>query len=163
MKKLIIVLCFSPLIIFGQSDSTLVANTVLIGVANEIEELRDTIEMQRELIDSLTVVHPNLIVVAKSDLVNAANEIRELRDSIARQDAIISEMHTQSSLQSIMLQTQTNELQLMTTRADLSDGIIARYQKYIRKERWYEKSWVHITIGFVGALGTSVIVNNITR
>lgn len=136
MRLLVILLLF-PLLSYGQADTLNVA------------------AFERISNDSITI--------AKTTLIKAGKTIKLQRDTINHQKNIIGELHNQNQLQSIVLEKTNIELELMIARAEISDGIIDRYQQHVKKERWFDKTWIHVSIGFFGALTTSVIVRNITK
>jgi high-affinity Fe2+/Pb2+ permease len=105
--------------------------------------------------------HGDTICVPKSVIIQAGNKIKAQQDTIRNQRSIIVELNNQRQLQEKLLQKQTDELTLLYSRVEITDGILDRYQKYIRKQQWHEKEWIYIATGFFGALTVSVIVNNI--
>lgn len=101
------------------------------------------------------------IRIAKSTLIKVGEKIRSQQDTIQRQQIVIDGLKEQNFLQSVMINKQNDELTLLYTRVEITDGIVDRYKDLIRKEQWYDSTWVHVGSGFLGALVVSIIVNNI--
>ena len=101
------------------------------------------------------------ICVPVKTILLAAEKIKLQGDTIKYQSALINELMKRDTLYKNLINKQSNELQLLYTRVEIADGILDRYQQYIRKEQWHDKTWIHVGTGFFGALVVSIIVNNI--
>lgn len=101
------------------------------------------------------------ITVPISSVINAAETIRDQQDTIFRMKNINSELVTQNTLQSIVIIKNESEIELLTTRVAMSDGIIDRYKDHLKTDskRWYE----HRVIYFIGGIATAVVSSIIIK
>ena len=105
------------------------------------------------------------IMVSVERLINAAETIAELRDSISELNAIVVEVQNSNRLQSIMFKVSEQELDLMSRRVTITDGIIDRYTEHLVKDRgkWYNHPMMYFVAGLGTAYVSSIVYKNINE
>ena len=137
MRYILFILLMFPIVLSAQEDITTLS----------VEDVRE---------DSITV--------PTSYIVNAANEIRQLRDSISELTRLVDEYKISDATKSVLLRQNDLEIEMLTKRSELSDGIITRYSDnlYITQDReWYDHPLVYFLSGLGTAYFSSIIYRNI--
>jgi hypothetical protein len=113
------------------------------------------------LMPTIGIAQIDSTVVSIQSIINAAETINMQKDSIAELNSIIDEMVNENRIQSILFEQQAAELDLMSKRVVISDGIVDRYLGHVEPDKWFDRPNIRFMIGLLTAYVSSLIYKNI--